>query len=157
MRSTIAPHRSVQSWHHFTPTSRAEGGAMVVWYVWCFMCIQWCYSDGSWGHMSIDNLYIHLKLWSILFLVNRDLFSFIMQVIFASIRFIRQYHQSWSMHYNHHDISVVPCKFISISNVIHSNYNLIYWQGYLALFLEVGIMILFLFYLLPCQLIYFYK
>jgi hypothetical protein len=26
-----------------------------------------------------------------------------------------------------------------------------------ALFLEVGIMILFLFYLLPCQLIYFYK
>jgi hypothetical protein len=76
---------SVQSWHHFTPTSRAEGGVLVVWYMWCFMCIQRCYSDSSWGHMSIDNLYIHLKLWSILFLVNMDLFSFIMQVIFASI------------------------------------------------------------------------
>jgi hypothetical protein len=70
---------------------------------------------------------------------------------FASIRFIIPYHQSWSMHYSHHDISVVPCKIISISNVIHVNYNLIYWQGYLALFLEAGtIAILFLFYLLPC-------
>jgi hypothetical protein len=52
------------------------------------------------------------------------------------------------MHYSHVDISVVPCKFISISNVIHLNYNLIYRQGYLAQFLEAGIMILFLFYLL---------
>jgi hypothetical protein len=90
-------HRSMQSWHHFTPTSRAEGGAMVVWYVWCFMCIQGCYGDGSWGHISIHNLYIHIKLRSILFLVNKDLFSFIMQVIFASIRFIIPYHQSWIM------------------------------------------------------------